>query len=388
MPVVGYARAPRMANRLRTWVRRVTPPTTRALARRVAVEVLERLTHGAGRMAETLRPALAPRVYKAPELEVTPTPPVPPVPRTVLAPEDLGWALARHLSTAVDTQAAALLGEGLRTDDHDPQAVRKIRVSARRLRSFAVLFRPWIGKKLHRRLDRQLKEITRALGPLRDLDVVLAELRVTGQEGDPLRQAAAEQIAARLSKRVGRTRKRAARAFRDTDVEALRKDLRDAKRRVFERLTGVDNLEGELAALLIRASAHEFEQTPIPTTLEHREAVHEVRILAKRLRYAHGWVKPAMQHGPGPARMLKRAQRAVGASRDLDLLLNRIAQHEETLRAEGQGVLAYALTDWRHATLERRAKADTKILPALADLSHRTLTRLTLDGLGTELPEA
>ena len=387
--MVGYARDPRMASRLRTWVRRVTPPTTRALARRVAVDVLERVTVGAGRIAETLRPALPAARSVRSELHVSPTPPVKPPKaskRKPVAPQDLGWALARHISTGVETQVTAMFAQGLTPLAHDPQAVRLMRVGSRRLRSFAALFGPWLGKKLRRRLETQLKEITGALGPLRDLDVVLAELGSAAEQADPLRRAAAEQIGARLNKRLGRTRKRAARALRDTDVDAFRRDIRDAKRRVVERLTATPDIRAEIATLLDAASASAFEQTPVPTTLEDREAVHEVRILAKRLRYAHGWVKPAMQHGPGATRLLKRAQRAVGDSRDLDLFIERLAQHEVTLREEGQGVLAYALTDWRHAAEQRRSAADTRILPALTDLSHRTVTRLTLDALGTPTP--
>lgn len=387
MPVVGYARGPRMASRLRTWVRRVTPPTTRALARRVAVDVLERVTYGAERIAETLRPALPSPVAQT-ELQVTPTPqpkpPKPPKPpkQKIIAPEDLGWILARHISTSAEAQVAAMLADGLTPSAHNPETVRLMRVGSRRLRSFVSLFGPWLGKKLRRRLEGQLKSITAALGPLRDLDVVLAELSAAAEHADPLRRAAAEQIAVRLNKRVGRTRKRAARALHDVDVDAFGRDVRDAKRRIVERLTGADDVRADLAALLLRESASAFEQTPVPTTLEDREAVHEVRILAKRLRYAHGWVKPAMQHGPGAGRLLKRAQRAVGDSRDLDLLIERLTQHEVALREEGQGVLAYALTDWRHAAEQRRAAADTKILPALTDLSHRVVTRLTSDALG------
>ncbi|MBV1861799.1 MAG: CHAD domain-containing protein, partial [Nannocystaceae bacterium] len=164
-----------MASLLRTWVRRVTPPTTRALARRVAVEVLERVTQGAGRIADTLRPALPAPTSIRSELQVTPTPPVKParpIKRKTVAPEDLGWALARHISSGVEIQLTAMLTDGLSPAAHDPPTVRLMRVGSRRLRSFATLFGPWLGKKLQRRLEKQLKGVTGALGPLRDLDVV------------------------------------------------------------------------------------------------------------------------------------------------------------------------------------------------------------------------
>lgn len=93
-----------------------------------------------------------------------------------------------------------------------------------------------------------------------------------------------------------------------------------------------------------------------------------------------------MQHGPGPRRLLKRAQRAVGDSRDLDLLIERLLEHETALREDGQQVLADAVGAWRTKAEARRSKVDRKILPALADLSPRTVARLTRDGMGLREP--
>lgn len=376
-----------MASRLRTWVRRVTPPTTRALAKRVAVELLDRVTHGAEQLAEALRPAL-PAAADSPPIVVTPAENGPtrrkaakPKPKP-LEGADLGWALARSVSTGFDQQTSAMFAEGLSAGAHDAEVVRRMRVGSRRLRSAVQLFGPWLGKKLHRRLERDLKAITGALGPLRDVDVVIAQFTDAANGEDPLRRAAAEHIRARLAEGHAQHRKRAAKAMRTVDRAALLEDLRQARLRIVDRLTNGQDVRADLAHLLDSVAADAFAKTPVPTTLEDREAVHEVRILAKRLRYAHGWVKPAFQHGPGPGRLLKRAQRAVGDSRDLDLLLERLTAHEAALRDEAQAVLADALSAWRESTERRRDKVDMKILPALADLTHATVTRLTNDGMG------
>ncbi len=375
-----------MVSRLRSLVRRVTPPTTRALARRVAVRLLDRVTKGAEQIAESLRPALATGASSAP-IVVTPAArrptPVPEGPPR-LDGTDLGWALARHLSAAFDTQLVALSAEVLSAEVHDAEAVRRMRVASRRLRSVVQLFRPWIGKKRARGLEDHLKAITAALGPVRDLDVVVSQFKDPAGRSDPLRTAAAEQIGARLSKGHGRARRRAAKAIAGLDFAGLHGALRESRRRIIERLTETGDVRPSLASLLGHASRDAFEKTPVPTTLDDRDAVHEVRILAKRLRYAHAWVTPVMQDGPGPRRLLKRAQRAVGDSRDLDLLIERLREHEVALREEGQQVLADAVAAWRSSAETRRTKVDRKILPALADLSHHTVARLTREAMGLD----
>lgn len=374
-----------MASRLRTWVRRVTPPTTRALARRVATGLLDRVTHGAEQLADVLRPALpAAQGQASATITVRPAAPAP-TPEPV-SPVDVGWALARHVSTAFEAQTQALCAEGPGRGTHHPETIRKMRIASRRLRAAVKLFAPWLDKKLRRSLLADLKAITRALGPLRDLDVVSESLAISGDDDETqrLRRAAMELLRARICEPHARVRKRADKALRSIDRDHLRARLTEAKRHVVERLTDDDDVRHQIAALLERTVTSAFSKTPVPATLEDREAVHDVRILAKRLRYAYAWTTPALSNGPGPRRLLKRAQRAVGASRDLDLLIAELDAHAEDLRAQGHGVLADALAAWRAETAEQRERADQKILPALADLDERTVLRLTLDALALD----
>ena len=256
-----------------------------------------------------------------------------------------------------------------------------MRVGARRLRSLIQLFGPTLDKKLRRRLGRALKGITSALGPLRDADVVAAQFAGVSAADDPLRRAAAEFIALQLSTRLETSRTQASTAIAAVDREALRQDLREARRLIVEHLTLEGDVRRSVAARLETVSTAAFSKTPIPTTLEDRDAIHDVRILAKRLRYTYAWIGPALQHGPGPQRLLKRAQRAVGASRDLDLFLVRLSDHAAALDEQGQHVLADTVGRWRDEVANRREKVDGRILPALADLSVRTVVRLTRDGL-------
>ncbi len=378
-----------MESRLRTWVRRVTPPATRARVRRAAADVLERVSEGAqrlGQLAESLRPALpaAPTQDTPQTVAVTPTVPPPPPP-PVLAPEDLGWALARHVSSAWGALADVALETPLRGDDYDAELVRRMRIGSRRLRSALTIFGPWVAKKRRRRLETALKQITSALGPLRDLDVVLANFEASADH-DALRIAAAEHVRAQLAAPHRRARKRAAKALRGLDHDAVGAALAQVRRQIVERLTADADIRPALLQELERCVTEAFDETPVPTTLDDREAVHEVRILAKQLRYVHEWIKPALQHAPGPKRMLKRAQRAVGDTRDLDLFAQQLSTQRDILEADGQDTLATALGGWHDEIIEKRARADRKVLPALANLDPRALIRLDHDALGVPRP--
>ncbi len=355
--------------------------------------MLERVSEGAqrlGRLADTLRPALPPASEPARRASIvvdaiarpsapTPTPPV------LLPPEDLGWALARHVTSAFEQREGPIATTSLTAEGYDTEQVRQMRVASRRLRCAIRLYGPWLAKKRRRRLEQTLKQITGALGPLRDLDVVLGRFELPG-DADPLRRAAAEQVRARLATRHDKTRRAAAKAIRAIDREALQAELAQARRLIVERLTRSGDIRPVLLAQLERLVAQAFEKTPVPTTLDDRLAVHEVRILAKQLRYAHEWMAPALQRGPGPRRVLKRAQRAVGDMRDLELFAEQLAAQRDALSQGGQPTLASALGAWHDEVTAKRIRADRKVLPALANLDARTLARLDRDAIGLEQP--
>jgi CHAD domain-containing protein len=85
-------------------------------------------------------------------------------------------ALAIHLLTWQDYEAGALLGE--------PGAIKKVRGAARRLRITLEIFADYFKKKPTKRLRRRLREMESVLGRVRDLDIVLADVRAY-QEGLP-----------------------------------------------------------------------------------------------------------------------------------------------------------------------------------------------------------
>lgn len=351
------------------------------------VDASERLAELAGEFRPALE-ATAPGPVEA-SFEVAPsTPPQPPPPPPVrVDPRELAWNLARHVSERFEPLTTAVCDVDLALRDqgsHDAEAVRVMRVSSRRLRSAMELFAPWVGSKRGERVRTDLQQITRSLGALRDLDGAIAAFEATrNDEGAPsLRRAAAEQILADLRERHARVCKKAHKNLRGIDRERLRDDLRASQRRILEQITTAhDDVRPALLDLLRPRIAEAFEQTPVPTTIEDMDAVHEVRIVAKRLRYATEWVRPAMCEGPGPRRLLKRAQRVVGRARDLALLEDDLSRHATAFDDAGLSTLAAAMRQWCEGVARKRSKADTKILPTFADLSAERVVRLTAQAL-------
>jgi len=66
--------------------------------------------------------------------------------------------------------------EAVRADD-DPEAVHDMRVAIRRLRSVLVVAEPYFARKPFRRASRRVRALARALGQVRDADVLLGHLR-------------------------------------------------------------------------------------------------------------------------------------------------------------------------------------------------------------------
>ena len=65
---------------------------------------------------------------------------------------------------------------GVRADE-DPEAVHDMRVALRRLRAALAVAEPFFGRKPFRRASRRVRALARALGQVRDADVLLGHLR-------------------------------------------------------------------------------------------------------------------------------------------------------------------------------------------------------------------
>lgn len=162
--------------------------------------------------------------------------------------------------------------------------VHQLRVSTRRAMVAAELFAPLLPKKKSRWLRKQLKRIRKTAGPARDLDVMTK--RLVGDDPEAARQ---DPALAALLDRVALARDEAQRA-----IVRLRRRLRKKRfaKRAKKLLAKIRWRQGGAAEPTFHAAAQDgmrallTELFAAEADLHSIDAMHDMRIVAKRLRYA------------------------------------------------------------------------------------------------------
>jgi CHAD domain-containing protein len=217
---------------------------------------------------------------------------------------------------------------GVRVGD-DPEDVHKFRVATRRLRSDLRTFGPLLERRWRRGLRTELKWLAGEIGAVRDADVLLARL---GPEVDDLPGSLTDEAGPLLVRLAGE-RTIAHAALLDALGTARYEQLVDALVAAVDRpqlLASVprgappdERPAGAVVAGLVRRPWRQLEQDvdalgDAPTDHE----LHQVRILAKRCRYAAEAVAPVAGDA---ARLL------AGAVADVQTVLG---DHQDTVVAE------------------------------------------------------
>lgn len=201
------------------------------------------------------------------------------------------------------TQVDRLLArETVIRDPAESDALRRYRVATRRLRAAMRLFRPAYATRDTRPLREGLSELADLLGAVRDVDVRLAHLKVWTAERDG---ESADAVLPMLDE-WARDRERAA--------AALAREL-DARRhrRLLERLvafvtaTKAETTGGRPGRLTVDRAASSL-WTSFETVRAYGPAIpwadlrtlHELRVEAKRLRYAIEFLSPILGTDPTP----------------------------------------------------------------------------------------
>jgi CHAD domain-containing protein len=224
--------------------------------------------------------------------------------------------LSQRLTTLIDAMPAAQAG--------DMRSVHQARVATRRLREALPVVGASVSARSLGRVRRQVRRMTRALGPVRELDVALAHL-------DEL--AASNVISPRALARVRQLVAQERLARRRDMLQAITPGRIEKLRR---RLGEVGTTEDPpLKAAAIEAAEYQVGRRAqtIATAIEHAgglylpDRLHAVRVAAKKLRYALE-IERELKKLRGTARIaqLKLLQDLLGRMHDFEMLIDRTRQ--------------------------------------------------------------
>jgi CHAD domain-containing protein len=238
---------------------------------------------------------------------------VPALTDTATIQELIHHAVARSVARIVQHDAGVRLGE-------DPEQVHQFRVAARRLRSDLRTFAPLLDARWVEFLRAELRWLGRAVGVVRDCDVLAERL---GAQAATL--AAVDAVARLLHQLAGHAQQAHAAmlcALRSARYDALLDALVEAAHQPRFTQTGPQPATGWAAELVRgpwRRLAHAVRALQANPS---DEALHTVRILAKRCRYAAEAVVPVAG---------QRAERFAGAIAQIQTVLG---DHQDTVVAE------------------------------------------------------
>jgi CHAD domain-containing protein len=246
----------------------------------------------------------------------------------------------------------------------DPEDLHRLRVAVRRSRAALRQARALLGDEQGRALRDELRWLGRALGPARDLDVLLARLRNELAEFDGPDAVSAQKIVARLE------------AERQSQQAKLSETLDSP--RYAELLAALEQLVSALPVAtsdvsLKRVAKREFRklerQVKALGAAPSNDELHRTRIQAKRLRYATELA--AQQLGKDGKRVVtaaKALQDVVGAHQDAVVAEEKIRTAVRRARTVGAALAAGRLIERERA---RRAEARTALPAAWKHLRRR-----------------
>ena len=229
-------------------------------------------------------------------------------------------------------------------DWNDPEGVHSMRVASRRLRGALRDFAPYLRKRSLTAALKEMKYIADALGEVRDHDVAIPALE------DLEKRAPHESTEA--VKHLIETRKQLREQAREELKTILEKD--ELKRFESEFISGVDeatagsdrkNRESQgrpepvfrdVSRAIILDRLREFEKLSNSLFEPFEvEALHEMRIAAKRLRYAVELFQPCWPRSNATvAKRAARLQTALGDLHDCDVWIEVLGK--QMLRARKQ----------------------------------------------------
>jgi CHAD domain-containing protein len=216
----------------------------------------------------------------------------------------------------------------------DVPSLHRTRVASRRLRELVPMVQ--IDEDKARKLSRRLRKITRRLGTVRELDVLLLlidELHVARRD----HREALAHVAVAVARKRDEARKRLFDRLPIADIwrvakkiERVAEELHDLEQdggtSVEERWHWAMDARVVARAQRLAVAIQEASAVYLP------ERLHRVRISVKKLRYAAELAADIAGERSDPdIRTLRRAQDTLGRLHDLQVLIERVRQAQASL---------------------------------------------------------
>ncbi len=198
--------------------------------------------------------------------------------------------------------------------DENVEFVHQLRVAARRSAAALDAFGPLLSKRRSKVLRTELRQLRKALGEARDLDVMAIRL---GNEAEAQDSKKLRRVVKMLQSRRSSEQDAVTRACVAAEQVGLAKTIDGVLKRVSWRGSDDQPSLANFNARLLREAVTRFF-TQADTSSHDPLVLHESRIEAKRLRYTLELVDPLMPKSVGrkPRRLFAELQESLGQISD------------------------------------------------------------------------
>ncbi|MDD2270868.1 MAG: CHAD domain-containing protein [Desulfuromonadaceae bacterium] len=196
------------------------------------------------------------------------------------------------------------------------EASHDLRVSSRRFRAALELFDPWLPQKHTGRLKKSLREVTRLLGALRNIDEALLFFN----KRTPAQVASGFQLSYLLTLMRSGERVRIGKTLKDFDHRHLNRTVQKAANTLRENLLTHNSLPIAACFSATDATLSQTITMLLPTAVSpgQHESRHALRIAIKKLRYFLEITAPVLKRDDSSTlELFKEYQTILGRMNDV-----------------------------------------------------------------------
>jgi CHAD domain-containing protein len=228
-------------------------------------------------------------------------------------------------------------------DWSDPEGVHSMRVASRRLRSALRDFQPYLRKRGLASIQKRLRDLADTLGEVRDQDVAIIALEELEKRSPATVSPTLKQFIEKRKERREQAREELKLVLDKTQLEQLQSDFVTA----VDAATATDGPKAEfkpqisylqMSRAVIADRLRELEKLSADVYKPFEiEKLHDMRIAAKRLRYAVELFQSCWGRSIGTyAKRAARVQTALGDLHDCDVWIESFSEAIDEARKQKQ----------------------------------------------------